>query len=156
MFPYIIFNIAFFFFFLQVLLQHLRSSSLLLFFVRGLASVNTQSHPAVWINLSVRPPSSVKPHRWKAILTLSMAALSLQSRFLLGLVQVAGFSRKREHCNIEQKQSIHLICIRTSQHIFGQRYAHVSLVMGLYILILVSLNWCVNGLQLPVQIWWKP
>ncbi len=53
--------------------------------------------------LLVLPSSSIKLKRWKATLAPSMATLSLWSRFLLGLVQVAGFSSKREHCNMVKK-----------------------------------------------------
>lgn len=62
--------------------------------------------------LLVQPSCSIKLQRWKATLALSMATLSLQSRFLLGLVQVAGFSSKREHCNVVEKHRIHFGSIR--------------------------------------------
>lgn len=83
-----------------------------------------------------------------------MASLSLWSRFLLGLVQVAGFNSKREQHNVVEQQQMFFSYIRTQQ-VFGQRYTHVTVMMGC-ISILVSLNWlcvcvCVNALELLVE-----
>lgn len=80
--------------------------------------------------LLVRPSSSIKLWRLKATLAPSTATLSLRPRFLLGLVQVAGFSSKREHYNMVEKHRIHFGLYLNSQQVFGQRYTHVTLMLG--------------------------
>lgn len=63
--------------------------------------------------LLVWPASSIKLQRSKAALATSMVTQSLLSRFLLGLVQVAGFNSKREHYNMVEKHRIRFSCVRT-------------------------------------------
>lgn len=100
--------------FYLTLLWHLRFSGPLCLSVRGLAGVRTQRRPAVWINLGwFGYPSSKKLQRLKATLIPSIATLSFQYGFVLGLVQVAGFNSKREHRTTVEKHRIHFSCART-------------------------------------------
>lgn len=59
------------------------------------------------------PSSSIKLQSSKGTSATSMATLSLWSRFLLGLVQVAGFNSEREPCNMVEKHKRCFSGIRT-------------------------------------------
>lgn len=59
------------------------------------------------------PASSIKLPSSKGDSATSMVTLSLWSRFLLGLVQVAGFNSERELCNMVEKHRRCFSGIRT-------------------------------------------